>query len=175
MIKWSVIKDINKNYSISNNGNVVNNRNGKILKNVLDKNGYYQVTIFNANKNKRTNCKIHRLVAENFIENKLNKKCVNHKDGNKKNNNINNLEWCTYGENNKHAYDNNLKTTNFSYLKNELHYKTYPILQMRNDVVVNEFKSQKEAEEKTGIARQNISKVINGKRNMAGGFEWRAK
>ena len=54
------------------------------------------------------NASIHRLVADAFIENPYNKPCINHIDGNKRNNDISNLEWCTYGENALHAYKTGL-------------------------------------------------------------------
>lgn len=55
---------------------------------------------------------IHKLVAEAFIENPNNLSCINHLDGDKQNNNASNLEWCSYSENNQHAYDSGLRTTN---------------------------------------------------------------
>ena len=80
-------------------------RKGKILK--QNKQVYYRISV-NIN-GKCVSKSVHRLVAEAFIPNLENKPCINHKDGNKLNNNIENLEWCTVQENTKHAYDNKLQ------------------------------------------------------------------
>lgn len=76
---------------------------GGILKGSLDKDGYNKVTLVNKD-GKLKSFRVHRLVAIHFIENPLNKSTVNHKDGNKLNNNVFNLEWNTTSEQNSHAY-----------------------------------------------------------------------
>lgn len=70
--------------------------------------GKYPTIHFYRNK-ERTTLAIHRLVAEAFVPNPENKPTVNHKDGNKRNNRVDNLEWATYSENNVHALDEGLK------------------------------------------------------------------
>lgn len=67
------------------------------------RNGYLRITLSKKGINKRY--LIHRLVAKHFISNPNGKPCVNHKDGNKHNNKLSNLDWCTYSENEKHSYD----------------------------------------------------------------------
>lgn len=111
---WKDIKGYEGLYQVSNLGNVksleryVNHFSGtrkvqeKILKPVIDNTGYYVVSLWKNNKHSRAH--IHRLVAESFIINNDNKPYINHIDGNKLNNNIGNLEWCTPKENNIHAY-----------------------------------------------------------------------
>lgn len=79
----------------------------KILKPSVNKNGYYILNLGNSHVNNTQY--VHRLIASAFIDNLENKPCINHKDGNKLNNNLENLEWCTVGENNLHAYKYNLK------------------------------------------------------------------
>ena len=73
-----------------------------------DKNGYTHYYIRDLSTGKRKDFKGHRLVAEYFIDNPNNYPIVNHIDGNKANNHIENLEWCTHSQNNIHAYKNGL-------------------------------------------------------------------
>lgn len=83
---------------------------GKTLNQYYGRGGYYNIKVSVGGKHKTIN--VHRLVAETFIENPHNKPQVNHIDGDKTNNNVNNLEWATQSENTQHAYDNNLITVN---------------------------------------------------------------
>lgn len=97
-----------KGYFISNKGRI-KGRTGKILKQQIGKTGYYIISIYPNGRNGKCKClKIHRLVAEAFIPNLNNYPIINHIDGNKLNNNVENLEWCSYSYNTKHAYDNGL-------------------------------------------------------------------
>lgn len=111
------IKGYNKKYYITRDGKVfITNYRGtgksKEMKARIIK-GYYALglespdsTIFNR---KQKIHKIHRLLAEHFLDNPNKFPCINHKDGNKLNNALENLEWCTIQDNTKHAYANNLE------------------------------------------------------------------
>ena len=107
--EYRIIKGFD-NYSVSNFGNVRNNKTLKILKQGLNNNGYKIVCIINNDSNKPKTNKVHRLVAQAFsIPNPLNKELINHIDGNKLNNNINNLRWASRIDtgNNKSMSKNN--------------------------------------------------------------------
>lgn len=93
------------NYRIEKNGDIFNKK-GLKLKTYISKFGYERVTLSHNGSKKAFF--VHRLVAQEYLQNIKNKPCVNHKDGNKLNNNVNNLEWCTYSENSKHAFENGL-------------------------------------------------------------------
>lgn len=96
---WKTLDNFKK-YEISSFGNI-KNKNTKRILNPGIKSGYLHVSITN-NNGDRKSCKIHRLVALTFIPNPLNKETVNHKDHNKLNNNLSNLEWATTTEQNNH-------------------------------------------------------------------------
>lgn len=96
-----IIKEF-PSYGVYQTGHVVNLNSGRILKPDENSCGYLRVTLSKNNKQKRVF--IHRLVAELFVDNKNGFNQVNHKDGNKQNNNYTNLEWCNQSLNQKHAY-----------------------------------------------------------------------
>jgi len=106
---WKDILNYNGIYQISNIGRVKSYKNNKItiLKNYTNNKGYPEVNLkYNS---KKKHLMIHRLIAIYFIDNPENLPEVNHKDGNKLNYKINNLEWCTHAENIQHAYDTGLQ------------------------------------------------------------------
>lgn len=95
------------NYSISEDGVITNIKTKTIKKPWLGKVGYYYIDLYSNNKS--TKIAVHRLLAQAFIPNPDNKRTVNHIDGNKLNNKLDNLEWATQSENSQHAYDTGLK------------------------------------------------------------------
>lgn len=168
MEKWRVIKDF-PNYSVSDFGNVKNNKTNKNIKLTI-KGGYYNISLKN-NLCKKT-LKVHRLVALAFIENLENKPEVNHKDKNKLNNYINNLEWNTRLENCQH------RSIGLNYKSN----KNKPIYRLSKD---EEILEQYNSIEDAGIwanenkltsnshnGRNAIGNCVNGLSNSAYGFRW---
>ena len=103
----SQIKGYEGRYTIFTNGIIISSWRNNELTPCLDNDGYLIVTLYNGKKGLTQ--KLHRLLAQAFIPNPLNKKTVNHKDGNKLNNELSNLEWNTQGENNVHAFKNGIK------------------------------------------------------------------
>ena len=112
-IEWKEYKS--SGYIVSNTG-LVKNKHGKLIKPVASK-IYKYLSYHLSYSGIKKNVFIHRLVAEVFIDNPEKKPQVNHKDGNKLNNNASNLEWVTQNENVQHMYDLGLKTYK------PLHYK----------------------------------------------------
>jgi len=97
-------------YYINENGDVFSSKkNGSLQKMSLNikKNGYANINLWNGKK--RKTFRIHRLVAKSFLKNDSNLQFVNHKDGNKLNNNVSNLEWCTPSQNTIHAISTGLR------------------------------------------------------------------
>lgn len=113
-------------YTVTEGGDILSNkrREQRKLKPDLNKEGYLRVVLSSNGETFRYS--IHRLVAIHFIQNPENKPFVNHIDGNKQNNNVENLEWCDCSENTKHAFDNMLR----------IHGENAPNAQLSDDVVI---------------------------------------
>jgi hypothetical protein len=97
-----VVESVEKGYFASPSGNIYN-RHGDLMVGAVDHCGYRHTILNRKNRN------VHRVIAETFIPNPDNLPCVNHKDGNKLNNSVDNLEWCTHSENTSHAYREGLE------------------------------------------------------------------
>lgn len=105
---WEAVNGYENHYLISPTGSVYSTRSKKLLSPFVSS-GYLQVEL-NVNGVARKHL-IHRLVAQAYLPNPSNLPCVNHKDGNKLNNSVSNLEWCTYKENMEHASKQGLLKT----------------------------------------------------------------
>lgn len=146
-------------YEVSNDGEI--RHIGKSpRKQSKTKNGYYSVDIKDKTTGKRHWEYVHRLVAEAFIENPQGKRCINHKDGNKQNNLVENLEWCTHTENQLHM----------TYVLCKTYYPPIAVECVESGII---YPSYSMAGKCTGISCRIISAAANGKRKDAGGYHWR--
>jgi len=156
---WRSIKDYEGLYEVSNWGRVRNSRTGRVLRPGLAGNGYYTVNICRRN----SKC-IHRLVAEAFIPNPNNYPEVNHKDENKLNNRVDNLEWCpaeyniNYGTGNERRLYTERLGTIYQYTPDGRLYWIW--------------RSATECSKITGFSQGNISAVCRGSRKSAYGYKW---
>ena len=172
--EWRPVKGFEGLYEVSNlgrikslsytknNGRMYRPRNykEKIIKTYVDAFGYVYVMLAKKGE-KQKHGKIHRLVAEAFITNENNLPMVNHKDENKQNNSVNNLEWCTA------QYNLNYGNRSKKYSKR------IEMIDIKTNKVIKCFESIREAEDKTSINHSHISSVCHNNRKTAGGYKWR--
>lgn len=176
------VKGYENLYEISSNGEIYSLTKRVILRSHIGRSGYAEVRMKKNGKVKHEN--IHRLLALNFIPNPLNKPCVDHIDGNKLNNSLDNLRWCSHKENSnnpnairkfsesaKRAWKNGRIMSNDAIKKrNESHYKA--IIQYTLEwQYIQTWKSIKDASKFLGICHSQICEACVGKRvKTAKGF-----
>ena len=163
---WKDVKDYEGHYQVSNQGRVKSLKQGKerILKPRVEGSGYFFVDLYKNNESKM--CKVHRLVALTFIPNPNNLPEVNHKDEDKTNNSVENLEWCSskynsnFGTRTQRQAEKISKTV-FQYTK--------------TGEFVKEWKSTHDIERNLGYSKGNISSCCRGKYKSAYGYVWKYK
>ena len=152
-----IIQDF-PNYSIFKDGTVVNNVSGKPLKPLSLSNGYMIVALY---KNKRRfQFSLHRLVAIHFINNPEQLPYVNHKDENKSNNSVDNLEWCTA------SYNANYGTRTIRMAQTQGH----SIKAFKNGVLVGTFYSQSKCARELNISQPGVNRAVRGLQKTVGGY-----
>ena len=160
---WKQVKDYEDYYEVSNLGKIKSlHKSSNIILKDSNRGTYLAVTLNKKGIQKTFN--VHRLVASTFLQEPADDKYViNHKNGNKFNNVVNNLEWITVKENNKHARDTKLN------IPKKLRVSQYTL----DGTFIETFNSIIEAMNKTGFRDTKISSVCKGKRNHVGEFIWK--
>lgn len=181
---WKAVNGYEGWYEVSNFGNVrsvdrviINSDGvkrlwkGKILKPIKDRYGYLVLNLYKNSKIKKIT--VHRLVAQAFILNSDNMPEVNHKDEDKTNNHVGNLEWCTrlynltYGTRIQRGAEKRLNSPKFS--------KSVLQLDISTGRVIAEYPSAREAARKLNIYQGNISACCRGICKTYKGFKWKYK
>ena len=187
---WKDIENYEGLYQVSNWGNVrsldtlinckgaknidKHIRKGRILKKYIGTTGYYTVNLSKNSKIKLA--RVHRLVAKTFIKNPKNHYCVNHKDGNKLNNKVENLEWCDFAFNNKEAYRLNLKQNKYKGKYGKDAQFSKPVIQYSKEAkIIKIWDNAEQVARELGYCANNIRAVCRGKRKKANGFIWKYK
>lgn len=174
MISWRDVPGYEGLYQVSDSGLVLGlpkrTSSGRIIKPHQNADGYLTVCL--SKDNQKTTFRVNRLVALAFIPNPDYKLEVNHKDGDKKNNNVSNLEWCNRSENERHAYASGLKSRMPSASTMAASKRAHMRKVLREDGVM--FSSLREASEAMGSDDKGaaISKVCRGLRKTAHGYRW---
>ena len=178
---WKTIEGY-PNYEVSNLGNVRSlnfhrEKKSKIMKQRVNRCGYKYLLLCKDGKHKTFT--VHQLVAKAFIQNTYNHPVVNHKDENKQNNCVNNLEWCTHKYNSNYGtaierqkQNPNIKSCLGKFGKE--HPNSKPINQYTKDgKLIRIWDSRADIGRELGINMSHISSCVNGKRKTAYGFIWK--
>lgn len=163
------IKNYEGVYQVTENGDVWSVRRNRFLKLYKNQLGYLHICLYKNNKQK--SFYVHRLVAEAFLPNPDNLPCVNHKDEDKTNNNVKNLEWCSFSYNN--SYGTRIERVSE---KNTNGKRSKPVLQYTLDgQLIREWPSARQAERESGFNYGAVAACCRGELKKYKGFIWKYK
>ena len=168
MVIWKDVEGFEGLYRVSNEGVLVSTPRfgtyGGVMKPYKLNSGYEMYRLY---KDGKTYCELaHRLLAKHFIPNLENKPCVNHIDGNRVNNSLENLEWVTQKENIQHAIRTGLMNNRGESHPN-VKLTDQEVLEIR-DLYINKIYNQRELGETYGVSRSHVSAIVlNNKRKVA--------
>lgn len=156
------IPDWEGKYAVTKDGRVWSHRTGTFLKNYTDSYGYHTVGLYDGPRIKRV--KVHRLVAAVFIPNPCGKPQVNHKNGIKADNRVENLEWATSKENSRHAWGTGLMESAVQYgEKSHMAVLTRGQVLEIKKILAQKSISQREIAKRYGVHFATISAINVGK------------
>lgn len=163
---WRDIPNTNGQYKVSNAGKVMTTKTRRILSPAIDERGYERVCLFKADRDRRY--KVHRLVAITFVPNPEGKQQVNHKDGNKRNNCVDNLEWVTNEENMRHSRENGLHEGHQRFCNSKKKRVIATHIESGHEIAFDSILSAGKA-----IGTSHIPQVLQGLRYEAKGYTFR--
>lgn len=166
---WSKIKGF-PNYSVSDDGKVRNDRRGKPKALNKRPDGYLGVDLYG--NGHRTTAKVHRLVGDAFLPNPDGLPQINHKDGNKYNNSVDNLEWVSAEDNMKHAVKNGLWHPSYGMLGKENPNAGRPGIRVRIIETGEEFQSITDCAEAINGNDRHICDCLSGRQRTHRGYHF---
>ncbi|MDD3029819.1 MAG: HNH endonuclease [Alphaproteobacteria bacterium] len=160
---WKPVNGYEGVYEVSSEGRLRNVRSNKVLGENSRSQGYVQDAL--CKNGRRLQMRRHRIVAEAFIPNPENKREVNHKNGDKSDNSVENLEWVSHRENADHAWRTGLTSAPPANMPRM-------VKQYYEGARIATYGSIKEASLSNRVSEEDICKCCKGKRKSAGGFTW---